>query len=273
MTEKNKPVFRQSDWNNLELVRQIVFYRLKNDSDWSQLDHTWGEQYGARFVEFEHRNLRLRFVVLVNEVMWQLISQGVISPGLNAHNPSLPFFHITDYGHKVLETECFIAHDPTGYLDEIRSLSGIVLGDNAIVYLEEALRCFNSGCHLAAVLLLGVASESVFLRLCDVIHKALDSEKEKDKFAKITHVGPKHTWLIGKYQRLDKRIKRELPESLSITLISLYDLIRRQRNDLGHPQEDPPELTREQAFVFFKLFPGFVQDMEAFAQHCQSHTL
>lgn len=64
-----KPVFRQSDWNNLELVRQIVLYRLKHDSDWNQFDYVWGER-GSSFVEFEYPQLRGRFVVLVNEVMW-----------------------------------------------------------------------------------------------------------------------------------------------------------------------------------------------------------
>ena len=266
-------MFREEDKDNLELVRQIVLYRLKSDPEWHSLTSSWSENYGGLFVDFEHPNLRARFAFLANEVMWQLLTQGVISVGHNVNNLELPYFHVTDYGRKVLDEERFIAHDPTGYLEDMKALSGIILGDTAIAYLEKALRCFNAGCHLAAVLLLGVAAESVFLGLCGVLLDALDNNSEKAKFAKLAHTKPKHRWIIGKYQRLDHRVKRELPESLDVTLISLCELIRRQRNDLGHPQQDPPELTREEAFMFFRLFPGFVRDLEALAQYYRTRSL
>jgi hypothetical protein len=91
-----KPIFRKSDWNNLELVRQIVLYRLKNDPEWHQFDYIWGER-GAQFVEFEYSELRNRFRVLANEVMWQLLVQGVITAGADSNNPNLPFFGIVPH--------------------------------------------------------------------------------------------------------------------------------------------------------------------------------
>lgn len=268
-----RPVFRQSDWNNIELVRQIVLYRLKHDTDWNQFDYIWGER-GSSFVEFENPQLRNRFMVLANEVMWQLLMQGVITVGMNASNLNLPFFRITDYGQKVLETERFIPHDPTGYLDELRALTGAIATDVTIAYVEEALRCFNSGCHVASVLLLGIAAESIFNHICDVIRSSLKNSNEQEKLESQLPVKPRHRWIVQKYQSLPKVVRREqLPESLDMTLTSLYDLIRRQRNELGHPQEKPPELSREQAFVFFRLFPGFVSDVQAFAEYCRANGL
>ena len=270
----NRPqVFRESDRNNLELVRQIVFNRLKHDSNWKQFDYVWGERDQA-FVKFENKYLRDRFLVLVNEVMWQLLVQGVITAGMNSSNPTLPFFRLTDYGKKVLEAERFIPHDPTGYLKGLRATTGTIAKDVAISYMEEALRCFNSGCNLASVLLLGVAAESVFNQLCDVIKPSLKNNSEQKKLADKLSVKPRHRWIVQKYQSLPSKVRREqLPESLDMTLTSLYDLIRRQRNDLGHPQEKPPDLSREQAFMFFRLFPEFVSDIEAFAKYCQKHGL
>lgn len=268
-----RPVFRQSDWNNLEFVRQIVLYRLKHDSGWNQFDYYWGER-GSSFVEFENDQLRSRFLELANEVMWQLLVQGVITVGMNASNPTLPCFRITDYGQKVLEAERFIPHDPTGYLDELRAVTGAITTDVTIAYVEEALRCFNSGCRVASVLLLGVAAESVFNHLCDIIRPSLKNSQEQKKLDSQLHVKPKHRWIVQKYQNLPKAIRREqLPESLDMTLTSLYDLIRRQRNELGHPQEKPPDLSREEAFVFFRLFPRFVSDVQAFAEYCQKNGL
>lgn len=50
-------------------------------------------------------------------------------------------------------------------------------------------------------------------------------------------VKTKHRWIVTKYEALPARIKREhLPDGLDVTLKGVYDLIRRQRNELGHPQ-------------------------------------
>jgi hypothetical protein len=270
MNEKNTvPVFREADRNNLDFVRQIVLYRLKHDDDWRHLDYHW---HHDRYVQFENRGLRNRFIELANEVMWQLIIQRIITPGMNRHNPQLPFFRITNYGKKVLEAESSIPHDPTDYLSELQSAASTLVGQVAIAYIEEALRCFNSGCHVASVLLLGVAAESVFLELCSVVASSITNASAKNEFEHKRFIRPKHRWIVDRYLQLPSSERREnLPESLDITLTSLYELIRRQRNDLGHPQQTPPTLDREQAFIFFRLFPGFVHDVEAFSAYCKSN--
>ena len=126
----------------------------------------------------------------------------------------------------------------------------------------------------AATLLLGVASENVFLSLCEAVRSGLRSEEEQREFANLPdRVKPKHRWIVNKYQSMPTDVRRALPESLDITLTSLYELIRRQRNELGHPQERLPNIDREQAFMFFRLFPTYVTDVEAFAAYCQKQGL
>lgn len=266
------PVFGQADFNNLELVRQIVFYRLRTDANWHYFDYSWDRT--DRFVRFGDNEIRSRFVVLANEVLWQLIIQGVITPGTDSSNPSLPWFRITDYGQEVLKHDRFIPHDPTNYLNDLHAAAKTTLGIVTLVYVEEALRCFTAGCHVASVLLLGVAAESVFLKLCDIVLSSLKDSKEQKAFQKLPNVRQKHRWLVDKYLSLPGEIRRkQLPESLDITMTSLYELIRRQRNELGHPQETPPAVDREQAFVFFRTFPSYVRDVEAFVAYCRSHRL
>ncbi len=148
--------FGVDDFDNLELVRSIVLRRLKEDRSWQQFYDNWDSRGAAGRVEFAQNNHRDQFMVLVDEVMWQLLMQGVITPGINAHNPGLPWFRTTRYGKQVLEAERFVAHDPTGYLKELRASFNTIAPDVAVAYVEEALRCFTSGCHVAAVLLLGL---------------------------------------------------------------------------------------------------------------------
>jgi hypothetical protein len=266
------PIFGQADFNNLELVRQIVFHRLRTDANWYQFDRSWGNT--ERFVRFADNQIRSRFVVLANEILWQLIIQGIITPGSDASNPTLPWFRITDYGQEVLKHERFIPHDPTNYLDDLRAQAKTTLGNVTIAYVEEALRCFTAGCHMASVLLLGVAAESVFLGVCEVVRSHLKDVKDQKAFDKLQHIRQKHRWITDKYLSLPGDARRkQLPDSLDITLTTLYELIRRQRNDLGHPQENPPAVDRERAFVFFRTFPSYVRDVEAFAEYIKTNGL
>jgi len=261
------PVFRDADFANLEFVRHVVLRRLKDDADWHQFDRTWDERNQA-FVRFEEPRLRPRFITLSNEIMWQLIIQGVITVGMNSDNPNLPWFRITDYGQKVLDAERLIPHDPTGYLDELRGVAGPLDISVMVSYVEEALACFVSGCNVAATLLLGVAAESVFNELCSAIQPTMADPNERSNLDLTRQVRPRHRWLVTKYQNLSAAQRRQLPESLDVTLTSLYDLIRRQRNELGHPQATPPQVTREVAFVHFQMLPTYLIDMQAFATYC-----
>ena len=45
------------------------------------------------------------------------------------------------------------------------------------------------------------------------------------------------------------------PENASIMIVAIYDLMRGQRNDLGHPCVLPPRVKREDAFVNLQIFP------------------
>lgn len=257
--------FGDQDARNLELVREIVLRRLREDVHYQDMIN---DQNFEKYVKWSEQRHRARFMFLVREVMWDLLSQGVISPGLNNANPNLPLFHVTDYGREVLTAGRFVPHDPVGYIAEVKRVSKRCVTDVTLAYLEEALRCFTRGCHLASVLLLGVAAESVFLNLCNVIRPYLKDPNEAKKLDDSLPVKQKHRWVTEKYEALPPKVKREqLPESLDTTLIALYELIRRQRNELGHPT-GVPQLTRDQAFVFFRLFPTYVADVEAFAEYC-----
>jgi hypothetical protein len=41
--------------------------------------------------------------------------------------------------------------------------------------------------------------------------------------------------------------------------IAIYDLLRCQRNELGHPREAPPNVKRADAFVNLQIFPRYFE--------------
>lgn len=264
-------VFRDADFDNLELAREIVLRRLKRNPDWCQFDRTWGD--GVQdVVRFEPNRLRSRFIELANEIMWQLVVQCVITIGKDAHNDAYPWFRITAHGKKVLDAERFVPHDPTCYIQELVAITGPLDTAVAIAYAGEALNCYGAGCNVAAALLLGVAAEAAFNELCDSIRPTL-APADRPNLELAVPVRPRHRWLVARYESLRGGERRRLPESLDVTLKFLYDLIRRQRNDLGHPQAQPPTTTREEAFMFFRFLPTFIGDAQELAQYCATNPI
>jgi hypothetical protein len=114
---------------------------------------------------------------------------------------------------------------------------------------------------VASVLLLGVAAESILLRLWDAMVPSKPIAR-KPRFIK-----EKHQCILQAYENLPKADKDKLPESLDPALKYLYDLIRQQRNELGHPQATPPSLQREDAFMWFTVFPAYVAAVDAFVNY------
>lgn len=45
-------------------------------------------------------------------------------------------------------------------------------------------------------------------------------------------------------------------------VITIYDLMRCQRNEVGHPRATPPAISREDAFVNLQVFPRYYQTAE-----------
>lgn len=256
-----KIMFNSIEEGGLELARTIVLNRLRNECHWNQFERT-AEGF-ERFVEYvgDQHEGREKLALLTNEVLWEFIFQRIISPGLDASNPDLPFFHITEYGQKVLDEEEFIPHDPTGYLKRFRE----EIPDYDLTvesYLAESLNCFISGNLISSIVMLGVASERTFLLLCESLCNSIDNKTEKSSFEallKINAIKPKMDRVLDKIQTIQKQKPKPLPDNVNIMLTVVFDFIRLQRNDLGHPQENPPKITREEVFVNLKIFPTYIK--------------
>ena len=265
-------IFGDAEKDDIELVRNVVLRRLLDDflrnTPPDQLDSS-GDGY-KRYVTFPQYNNQQRFQELAVEIFWELIVQGVVVPGGGGYVGQLPFYRVSDYGRTVLESAGVAPYYPQGYIDRIRGISKACLGAVALGYLQEALNCFRHRCYAASVLLLGVATEAVFLEVCAAVQGSIRDPKDARDFEKLDMVKTKHRWIVAKYEALPAGIRREhLPDGLDVTLKGVYDLIRRQRNELGHPQVVSPEIDREHAFALFQIFPTYVKDVEAFANYCQ----
>ena len=67
------------------------------------------------------------------------------------------------------------------------------------------------------------------------------------------------SWVLDKIQSLQRDEPRLLPDNVNIMLVTIFGLIRCQRNDLGHHQDSPPNVTLEDAYVNLRVFPSYCE--------------
>jgi hypothetical protein len=253
---------------DLGAVRQIVVERLRRDTSWSQLDST-GDGF-ALYVEYvaqnepERQNGRHTLLFLAQEVFWQMVVEGILAPGMDSSNLKLPWFHITKHGREVLASSEPQPYDPTGYLARLRE--SVPTPDPTVTaYLAESLETFRKANLVASTVMLGIAAERVFLLLCDSLAAALSNAAEKTAFTKLLDrfpMKPKLDWVQNKLQQVQKQAPPGFPENATIMLVAIYDLMRTQRNELGHPREAPPSVQRQDAFVNLQIFPRYYEIAE-----------
>jgi hypothetical protein len=273
----DKVRFGDAEQNDISFVRQVVLHRFREDHGWNQAQAHPDTRVGyATWVEFQSTRHYERFIELADTILWELITLGVILPGSgsggNPANFNLPSFRLTDFGRKVVEAASYVPNDPGAYLSASRACAPDLVTNVMQGYLEEALNCFARNCYAASLLLLGVAAEAGFLELCTLLTQCISDLNAQAKFKKIERVKDKHRWIVKRYDQLPANRKaRDLPDGLDVTFSGIYDLIRRQRNALGHPQAVAPNIDREHAFAHFQLFLTYLRDAQALVKSCQTH--
>lgn len=196
----------------------------------------------------------------VQSIIWDLIIEGVVRPGLNdGNNNDFPFFHVTEFGKQRLKDGPRSPYDPDGYLKRLRADVGEI-DPTIVTYLNESLHTFRIGCLLSSTISLGCASEKALLLLISAYAEALP-ESMQDKFRKSTE-GRMIKRQFDEFRKmLDSHLKGRLPsdlaDGLDITLNAVFEMIRSQRNDAGHPTGR--EVSREQTYASLVIFPAYIK--------------
>lgn len=149
-----------------------------------------------------------------------------------------PYFSITTYGKKVLQSGEIIPHDPFDYLirlkKDVPDLDSIVLQ-----YVEESLQCYLNGNLMASSVMLGVASEAAFYQLLNSfknsIHIDIQAKEKAEKLEKRINITDKFTLVYDEIKRKKKDLEPHLAEVIEYNLNGIFNLIRLQRNESGHP--------------------------------------
>ena len=209
-------------------------------------------QKASHFVSPEPAPLSAHDADLFLEVFWALFREGVITLGWDDRNREFPFFRVSHFGKRLLESgNAYFFHDVSTYEKLIRENIPDI-DDVTLIYLKEAMQAFRSGCILSASVMLGVAAEHTFLLLLETI------EQNPSYSTMFANAGKERTILrkVNKFRSiLDGIVKDFRPdtkEDLDTHFATILSVIRTFRNESGHLSGKI--INREQAYVLLHLF-------------------
>lgn len=187
------------------------------------------------------------------EVISNLMTEGIIMWGMNRSNMSPPFMSVTSYGKRVLSGQDVNPHDPDGYIrifkSKVHNADPLIL-----LYLVESVQTFRNNNLLASSVMLGVASEAAFGIIFDAVTNALTGPR-KQKMQKLsTDIRTKQKFdeMMNDIVRIKSRLPPDVQDNIESELGGIFNLIRYQRNDTGHPTGKT--VSRDEVFVSLRLF-------------------
>jgi hypothetical protein len=244
---------RMGGWNQLgELFRLVgeCKARAQGINPGIQQSYMGGRQFLERGDE-----------TLLNEVIWSLILERILVPGINDSNPNLPFLRLTEYGERCVAEERILPHDPDGYLREFQ-----IVVPNAhptiVEYLTESLQCYIHGLNRAAAVMLGGASEQAVLLLIESYTNSICDATLQQQFKSQSEKAPSIFRKFEHFERQLSTVRQHMPRTLTDNLDSLlrgvFDLIRSSRNDAGHPASGT-QVSRDAVYSHLRLFVPYCE--------------
>lgn len=198
----------------------------------------------------------------VQLILWDLTIEGVTRPGSSDGSVNFfPDFHVTEYGNHIIENEPAGLYDPDGYLKRITQIQG--LDTIILTYLEESLKTFRIGCLLSSTVTLGCASEKALSLLIEAYTKSISDPSKREDFKKKIAKMP----IKRKFEEFDNKLKgqilarqdipNDIKENIENELNGIFSIIRRYRNDAGHPTG--LTITRDEAYANLYVFPTYLR--------------
>ena len=194
-----------------------------------------------------------RDVLALNEVLWELLTQGVLAPGKNSLNPDLPFVHVTEYGTRCIEDGAILAHDPERYIERLKGRTNSKANSIVVESAREGLLTYLDGRYTAAVVLLAHAGECLLGELAGALVRSGRRTGHGTKRVEASCRAVERQAAAIERALLGRRPPKAIADETETQLAGLRELIRLVRADGGTPRI--PSVDRDLTLAQFLLFP------------------
>ena len=178
---------------------------------------------------------------LVMEMIHELVVSNILMPAADRHNAGWPWFGVTSYGREVLARSGPPVYDYDGYMAEVRR--AVPKLDSVVErYLSEALRAFQANLYVAAMVMLGCASERAIIMLIGSYVAAIDDPANQQKLqSRVT--GRDISIAYGRFRESFNSTKSQITAAqirdFDAHVNGVFSFIRLLRNSVVHPEANP----------------------------------
>jgi hypothetical protein len=230
------------------LVRERDLFPSREECERLKVDY--------RDYQQSHLNPTDQFTII--EIIWDLIAERVLTPGIDPGNINLPFISLTAFGRRVLSESAPHYYDPDGYLAFLKSIASSL--DPVIEqYVLESVNCFRRQLFFASAVMLGAGAEKAVLILLKAISNSVVDSGEKREIrrllegARLPAVYKKIMDILSPLTKSD-RIPYSIHQGCSEHLMSLFEMVRVQRNDAVHPEAGI--VSKDNVFLSLQTLPA-----------------
>jgi len=224
---------------------------------------------------YQQKQLHPNDKLTINEIIWDLILERIVTPGFDASNPNFPFFRLTEFGQDCISQSAPHYYDPEGYMEFLRN---IVQNLDPIIeqYIFEGLNCFRRQLFFASAVMLGAAAEKAILLLLQAITSSMSNQSSKRKAAKLLD----RPRLPDIFSTISETINtlteaNTMPYSIhrgsTEHLMSLFEMIRTQRNDAVHPICG--QVDRTKVFLSLQTIPAALESINMLTEWFESNSI
>lgn len=227
-----------------EEIKNKIFEHFKSQVAWAEANPNQMQQYqmGQVYSLFPHGNGPHWEVAKIHsvarEIVQELINIGYIYPGTAGDfNSGYPWLTVTELGKHAFKEENWLPYDPEGYVKTLKTKVPSI-DDVTLTYIGEAVAAYHRRHLLSATITLGVASENLMLSLIEAYTDSITDAARKARLEKNT----KEKFISTQYKEFKKEfvndvrsLPKELQDNWETYLDGIFNFIRLNRNDAGHP--------------------------------------
>lgn len=190
---------------------------------------------------------------------WDWISRGLAYFDISQPSTSNWDLRLTEKGKRYIDEE-----DENPYNDNFwyASLLKKAVGISEIEkqYAQEAIKAFVNEMYVACHVMIGVSSESVILRMAQAMAKSdlFEGHETISKAVDNPRISIRELFnkMRPELDKAKKSIPGNLADNMSIWLDSMFDVIRVNRNDAGHPTGST--LSKEDSIMVLRCYVTYM---------------
>lgn len=210
---------------------------------------------------------------MILEILHELHTANILMPALDRNNTGWPWFGLTPHGREVLAGGGPPVYDYDGYLRDLRTRTEI---DPIIeVFVKEALQAYQRSLFLAAVAMLGCASERAIWLLMNAYIDAIGDDTNREKLR--SRIASRDISLAyKKFRESFDSNRNQLPPNLNtdfdVHVDAVFQFARLLRNSVMHPAK-MPSVSHAVAYASLQQFSYYLPTINQIVKHVTTNPI